>query len=174
MKNILIILFILFSANKIKAQNYPQAGDYITNTNIDKFVGTWCWYSNTDTLILKLIKVKMNFTLPNYEKDLLIGVYKYVKAGILIEDYLPSFPSLISNFKLRKIMLSNYETDDGPNLVIGTLKDTKKLKLVNLKLTFNSSLTPTLTWLCTPENALISGPQELGTTMPKNLLLTKQ
>jgi hypothetical protein len=78
MKKIILIL-LLFVSLCIKAQVQ-------TNNLINKFVGTWQWVSNTDTVKIVLEKQVYNLQLTGVQSEILVGWHKYVKNGVVIEN----------------------------------------------------------------------------------------
>lgn len=171
MKILILFSILLTSCCRMVAQP-PAPGSNVINNNINKFEGTWQWVSGNDTLILKLKKLNTSFD--TYTEDVLMGVHKYVKNGVIIEDALNRFDSIIINLKKRTVLLYQNQGDDTSK-VIGSLKDLTKKKTNNLFLQFINGTPPTLVWhLETAEGAFIDPNFQYGLTMPKDIILTKQ
>jgi hypothetical protein len=76
-KSFTALMFIFLAS-----QSYSQ-----DTTTMNKFIGTWRWVSNTDTVLIVL--QKQNVTIyPRYSRPLLAGWHKYVKNGQLIQSSL--------------------------------------------------------------------------------------
>ena len=97
MKNIVAVITILLTLS-CKAQIVPldtdewevPSGSYFKDiqNEMDKFVGTWAYTTQNETLTLTIQKRQMVYTGKHYE-DLLIGEYHYVKNGVEIINTLP-------------------------------------------------------------------------------------
>ena len=166
-----VIIFLFSGCSSLKAQP-PAPGSNVTNNYINKFAGTWQWSNSSDTLIIKLSKVNRSFS--EYTADVLIGVHKYVKNGVVFDDVLNKYDSIFLSRKMRTIQLTNYQSLDSSK-VIGSVRDITKNKVNNLSLEFIPSTPPTLIWhLKTAEGTFIDPNFQYGLTMPKDLILTKQ
>lgn len=130
MKNILtfIIIFvtgIIFAQTTIPLET-ATSEDYANNNYIkdttgvlNPFVGTWQWSTATDTLTIKFIKKlkwnPQNFS--NYEFDLILGSYKYVKNGVVVYDNL--------NFTINDF----YLLEDNYATIIGSYRNNNELTI---------------------------------------------
>jgi hypothetical protein len=170
----LSLFFLLF----IKAQNTePQSGDNILNPELNKFVGTWKWENNGNSLIIvfKNINAKLPVTMDLYA-DILFGYHQYKVNNTIIED---SLPYLNTTFNQRKYTLITFGTQ--PNLPANRISvgfshpskhksvqgefeyiDTNHIKIVSLKNYEGIRVMPTgqiFDW---------------SITLPQNIILTKQ
>ena len=84
MKLLFIVIFLFPGCYTLQAQP-PAPGSNVTNNYINKFEGTWLWVSGNDTLILKLKKTNKSFG--DFTKDVLLGVHKYVKNGVVFVNF---------------------------------------------------------------------------------------
>ena len=152
--------------------NPPAPGSNVTNNYINKFEGTWLWTSGNDTLILKLKKKNEEFG--DYTEDVLLGVHKYVKNGVVFDDALNKYDSMVLYYKKSTTLLNQNQGMDTSK-VIGSIKDLTKKKRNNLFLQYVDGIPPTLIWhLKTAEGTFIDPNFQYGLTMPKDLILTKQ
>ena len=171
MKILLLISVILTGCCRMIAQP-PAPGSIVTNNYINKFEGTWLWVSGNDTLILKLKKTNKSFG--DFTKDVLLGVHKYVKNGVVFDDALNKYDSMVLYYKKSTVLLSQNQGLDTSK-VLGSINDLTKKKTNNLYLQYIVGTPPTLIWhLKTAEGTFIDPNFQYGLTMPKDLILTKQ
>lgn len=169
-KIIFCIAFLLYF--NISFGQVPQPGDYITNSNIDKFVGTWKWSTGNEEVTIQLKKVKFLNNSPAYFDDVLFGSHTYIKNGVIVESSMSDFP-LLGPAKKGSIYLWNIP-EEGANKVVGNLWDISKSKDVKLTLEFLPGTTPTLQWKLNTYDGLVIQPTPEGLTLPRNILLVKQ
>ncbi len=171
MKLLFIVIFLFPGCYTLQAQP-PAPGSNVTNNYINKFEGTWQWVSGNDTLILKLKKTNKNFD--DYTEDVLLGVHKYIKNGVVFDDALNKYDSMVLYNKKRTVLLNQNQGMDTSK-VIGSIKDLTKKKRNELFLQYVPGTPPTLIWhLKTAEGTFIDPNFQYGLTMPKDLILTKQ
>jgi hypothetical protein len=107
----------------------PAPGSNVTNNYINKFEGTWLWVSGNDTLILKL---KTNKSFGDFTKDVLLGVHKYVKNGVVFDDALNKYDSMVLYYKKSTVLLSQNQGLDTSK-VLGSINDlTKKKQTISI------------------------------------------
>lgn len=173
MKNIkyLSVVFLIgFILQISSAQSQWTPGSYKTNSNIDKFVGTWQWTSGSDVLTIKFVKIKY-LNPSDYYEDLLFGCHEYIQNGTVVESSMANF-NLLSPIKKGSITLYN-DLDLGVNNATGTIRDITKKKDGHLMLEYIAGTPPQLQWtLKTYEGGTINTPY--GLTLPRTLILTKQ
>jgi len=171
MKHKLVIgFFILAISSVCTAQRY-KSGDYLVNTNIDKFVGTWKWQSGNDIVIIKLKKVKYLFPIAGFFQDQLFGAHSYIQNGVVIESTLDEF-DLLGPDRMGSILLYNVASDP-PDYVEGTILDiTKGQKGVKLILTYVAGSTPQAIWTTGPHPH--RSYDQAGFTLPRDIALVKQ
>ena len=76
---VLLALITLITSNVCFAQ-YPNPGDNILNPNLDKFVGTWKYTSDSVEIIIELKKVNY-FSKMNYHYDILNGCTFHIRLN---------------------------------------------------------------------------------------------
>lgn len=171
MKRLIIISLLLSSCYSSKSQR-PAPGTNVINNYINKFEGTWRWMQGNDTLIIKLKKI--NTQISDYTEDVLMAVYKYVQNGIVIENTLNFYDSLILNEKKRMALIYQNPGMDTSN-VMGSIKDRPKKKLHNIFLQFVNGTPPTITWHLEIAEGVHMDPNfQYGMTLPQDIILTKQ
>lgn len=172
MKRILIILLLSACMNS-NAQN-------VNNPELDKFIGTWCWTSNADTINIFL--QKQTITLPNgNNREVMVGWHKYVKNGQLVQS---SMQNIGLNYNNEETPLG---TDPRITLFGFTRKPTEIWFTSFWDLTLHKNchmffeLLPNSTtqakWILTNPNGVVyDGPAGTQSqfTFPRNLVLTKQ
>jgi hypothetical protein len=171
MKRLITVLIILIIDIKIVIAQKPQPGEYIINNDIDKFVGTWQWVSGNDTVVVKLKKVK--FLMPQilYHDDIIMGCHKYVKNGVVIEDFLWKFNSIGQN--TRGTIFGGGDYYDI-NKVETTFRDSAKHKMSKIDMKYINTPIPQISWLLYNYTSIIKPPVLPGNTLPSHLILTKQ
>jgi hypothetical protein len=175
MKHKLIILIYFFTLSICAFAQEPISGEYRTDNQIDKFVGTWQWLSGIDTVIIKLKKVKYLHSDPvSYYSDLLMGCHKYVKNGIILEDNISQFVNIGQNYKGSLYGWSDNMGSDTCSVYM-TFKDVTKNKLELIDMKYVSGTIPQMTWLLYNRTTISGVPGRLpGLTLPSSLVLTKQ
>ncbi|MCX6319705.1 MAG: hypothetical protein NTW29_20670 [Bacteroidetes bacterium] len=171
MKLFVLISVILAGCCRMIAQP-PAPGSNVVNNNINKFEGVWHWVNGNDTLILKLKKINKQFG--DYTEDVLLGVHKYIKNGLVLDDALNKYDSMVLYYKKSTVLLyQNQDTDTSK--VFGSIKDLTKKKTNNLFLQYVNGTPPTIIWhLETAEGTFIDPNFQYGLTMPKDVILTRQ
>jgi hypothetical protein len=171
MKTFIIAAFTFLSLSS-NAQIFPNAGEYLTDNTLDKFIGTWRWINNNDTIIIKLKKIKVLYP-DGYHMDMLAGAHMYTKNGLSCENYLSRFDS-ISPIKVGTVRLAGKPYGTNSNKIKGGLKDNTKHKWVELRLEYNSTTPPQIIWHLEPYEGTILPPKLEGQTLPKDIILIKQ
>lgn len=168
-----IVLLIIFNCN---AQNYPQDGENIQNSNLDKFVGTWIWANGSESLLL--ILKKQNIKLPignNIRADALYGFHQYKKNNVLIESSI-QYSNL--TYSDRKQTISGMGDFDIPNKIGGGITHiSKNNKNVRYEIEFIDANHIKLVNLKNPEGIQINfpgqPPYDNSISLPQNIILTK-
>lgn len=169
----LFVFFTVFLTGCFRIIAQPPApGSNVVNNYINKFEGVWKWINGNDTLILKLKKTNKLFG--DYTEDVLLGVHKYVKNGIVIDDALNKYDSMVLHYKKSTTLLYQNQGMDTSK-VFGSVKDLTKKKTNNLYLQYHNGIPPTLSWrLETAEGTFLDPNFQSGLTMPKDIILIKQ
>ena len=171
MKLLFIVIFLFPGCYTLQAQP-PAPGSNVTNNYINKFEFTLLFFIGNDTLILNLKKTNKSFG--DFTKDVLLGVHKYVKNGVVFDDALNKYDSMVLYYKKSTVLLSQNQGLDTSK-VLGSINDLTKKKTNNLYLQYIVGTPPTLIWhLKTAEGTFIDPNFQYGLTMPKDLILTKQ
>jgi hypothetical protein len=171
MKKLIIITTLILFVSFVKAQP-PTSGSNQANNFINKFVGDWIWTNGSDTLILKLRKYNIDFS--DYTEDVLMGVHKYVKNGLVLDNSFNKLDSIVLNRKKRSVLLYS-NTGSDTSKVEGSISDLTKKKNNLIFLQFVTTNPPTIIWKLELPEGVFSDPNfQYGLTMPKNLVLTKQ
>lgn len=172
MKNILLGLLSFLLLGCCVAQP-PTPGSYVTNNNIDKFVGTWKWVSGNDEIIFKLAKFR--HTVTNYDEDIILGSHSYIQNGNLIESSLDKFNNLGNNHKDRSIYAWNDPTV-SQNKIEGAIKDISKHKDLEIIMEYISGSSPAqvMVTLSYKHQTLTKDNQQPGMTLPATFTLIKQ
>ncbi len=158
--------------NKISFAQHPASGSDIYRLHLDNFAGVWEWTSGNSTLRIKIKKVHYYFKDWNYTEDILMGCYKYVKDGIVIEDDLSNFETIGQN-KMSKIFVWSEMDGSEPTIVFGRLKDHLRHKTETLKLQYVTGVTPTLASDILNIGSFIVKPTLPGITLLTNITLVK-
>lgn len=167
------LLFTSFAAFLLVYCSYsqiPQAGQYYTNSDIDKFVGTWKWVSGSDVVFIKLKKVKVYNDKPGYHHDMLRGSHSYVQNGVTIENTLADF-DLVSDSRRGTVSLY-HDPGLGTNKVTGAYMDQTKSKNVKMQLEYLAGSPPQITMQLSVFGRIIYN-KPVGITLPRNITLTK-
>ena len=83
---IVLILGLMSVCTKNVFSQKPVIGSYVTNSYVDKFVGTWKWSNGVDDVTIEFKKVKFWWRVNNYYQDVLMSCHSYVKNGLPIES----------------------------------------------------------------------------------------
>ena len=172
MKKILFTgLLLLLIAPILKAQ--PQTGDYLTNSNIDKFVGTWLWQSGNNSVTIQLKKVKFAYSSPVYYEDVLFGSHCFIENGSVTESTLGDF-SMVGPLKKSSISLYN-DPAGSADKVTGYIKNISlNKKMVRLDLEYVAGTIPQLLWNLSEMNYTKVSPETAGFTLPQTITLIRQ
>jgi hypothetical protein len=163
--------FLLVSC--ISYSQVPPSGSNIIRPNLDQFEGIWKWTSGNDEITIKLKKINFFFITDHFHEDVIIGSHKYIKDGIVVEDYLSQFPSIGQN-NLSTIFLWGKMDGSEADKIAGNLKDANKHKQVKLLMVLIPGTTPTINCKITPKGDVIVDPMIEGTTLPEDFILIKQ
>lgn len=180
MKRIIIIILVAFSTTQSYCQIFPPTGSINYNPQLDKFVGTWKWTNGNNEVTVKLKKMIYHYNMNGgYDREKLVGCHRYVKNGIVIEDYLPQFDTLTQNNPVSLLLSKSKNLNSNPLMVRSLVRDNALNKNEELRLTFSDSgPVPTLTWSLYPVGTTyrpgIDPTPTDDTTMPQNLVLIKQ
>lgn len=184
----LIIILISFSIFQFKAQK-PNIGpveelpcnNYVTNPNIDKFVGTWEGNFNGKHLKISLKKEKINLTsfanLGGYEcRDILIGFHIFSENNIELEN---SFSFITTRAYDNKwtVVGSVYDNNE-PNELKIILRHYSKKKSINVFITYLDATHIKITKTENTEGIKVNEPgkppYDYNISIPSNIILTKQ
>lgn len=173
MRNLLSTLLIIFILTNRCISQPPAPGSYVTNNNIDKFVGTWKWTSGTNEIIFKVAKFR--HTIVDYDEDILLGSHSYTSNGVLVESTLDKFSNLANNHKDRSIYAWN-NPSNGANVAEGAIKDVSKHKDLDIHMEYIAGVVPEqiIVTLSYKHQALTKENQQPGITLPTTFTLTKQ
>ncbi|MBT1695391.1 hypothetical protein KK083_00795 [Fulvivirgaceae bacterium PWU4] len=83
-----ILVLVLFISLVDSWAQEPKKGDYVTDTALDKFAGTWQGTQGGQSLKLVLKKEKVYFKGFDYSRDLLIGWHELTINGQVVESTL--------------------------------------------------------------------------------------
>lgn len=169
---ILIPAFFLMFSNIIIAQ-VPTPGSNITRTYLDKFEGTWKWTNGTSEVTIQLKKLHYHFTDHQFYEDVVVGSHKFIKNGVLVENYLPDFNNISQTF-LSSIFLWALIDGSQTDEISGDLQDISKHTSGALKLTYVGSAVPSLIWHLKSKGDVIVEPVITGITLPGDIVLVKQ
>ena len=89
-----VVILSLFMAFLTAATNSATAQDE-NIPNFENFIGTWEYKTDKEHFILKT--KTYDYTYSNIDFHLVLGVYKYVKNGIVIYDFLDKLKECSSN-----------------------------------------------------------------------------
>jgi hypothetical protein len=126
--------------------------------------------------VIKLKKIKRTNTKPIFYDDVLVGCHQYVKNGQLMESSLNLFDSLVLNNGRKKTILGWYHQFlNDTSKIECTISDITKHTRHKLILQYVSTNPPTLLWTLSETEGILADPQQqIGLTLPSNLVLTKQ
>jgi hypothetical protein len=173
MKKIYLIIGILSTLNSNAQIVIPAAGSYTPNPNLNKFVGTWLWFSGTDTMKLVFQKQIVHHPSPsNYDLDGLLGWHRFVKNGIELENNLSLIgtPYWNGNFSFSDIATTS-------NSVRFSFDDlTKHKNNDGLYFTMLNNSTTQAKWEFKNSNGIMfpSAPYSYGFTTPSLMIFIKQ
>jgi hypothetical protein len=176
MKKIIIIgiAFLISCGTIAQMPTPPQPNGNITNSSIDKFIGTGVWSNGTETLTLVLKKENILLHFPeNSRAESIIGFHKFEQGNTIVES---SISYVNTNFsdKHYTIIGGNRDGFDNPNEITCKIKNIAKNKSGDLKLVMNSSLNQ-LSWtLKNSEGIRIGGEYDITFSYPRSLTLQKQ
>ena len=176
MKKIIIIgiAFLISSSAIAQMPPPPQPNGNITNSSLDKFIGTWVWSNGTETLTLVLKKENILLAfVENSRADVIIGFHKFEQGNTIVES---SISYVNTNFSdgHSTIIGGNREGFDNPYEITCKIKNIAKNKSGDLKLVMNSSLNQ-LSWtLENSEGIRIGGEYDITFSYPRSLTLQKQ
>ncbi len=173
MKIVALFLVILLNANYSNSQtiSYPEQNGNNINNGLNKFVGTWLWVNDTDTI--KIILKKENVLLPpdelNYRSDMIVGYHFYKKNGNIMENSL-QYSGL--NFADDKKTILGYSTTDD-TILRCTFRDLTKNKTGKIQIEINSTQNQ-LTWLLSNTEGVRFGNFDPNFTLPWSGTLIRQ
>jgi len=152
---------------KRETGSFPEKGDYVTDSGIDKFIGIWEWKSKNETFRVVLEKEeKFYFQKLDIYMDLLVVRHLYQKNGQTIED----------NLSVPFLKASNGGSLDDQSVNIN-FKDISKSKNGRAKLKLLEGRTDEAIWTLTPKETIIvdrkspaPGP---GFSVPTDVILKK-
>ncbi len=175
LKSVFTFIVLLMSFN-CKAQNYPQDGDNIHNSNLNKFVGTWIWANGTESLVL--IFKRENVKLPignNIKADVLYGFHQYKQNNIVIES---STAYSNTTYADRKQTISGMGDTDFPNKIGGGIGHLSKNKSVRYEIEYIDATHIELVKLENYPGIKIDlpgkPPFDYSIALPQNIILVKQ
>jgi hypothetical protein len=123
-KIIPLIVFMTVFCKNAKAQN---PGDYLTNTTLTPFHGTWQWTNGTETLTIFLNTEKTFIAGGQFYSDALMGWHKFERSGVVLVNTFDLRPNHASS----SILVGNR---DNSQVAEGSYKDVYKNKLGAIKL----------------------------------------
>lgn len=173
-KTILLgITFLISCCTIAQTPTLPEPNGNIANPSLDKFIGTWVWSNGTESLTLVL--KKENILLPFFENsraDVIIGFHMFKQGNAIVESSL-SYVNTNYSDKRFTILAGNTVGVDNPNKIGGTIENTAKNKLGQLKLVINSSLDQ-LSWTLNNSEGVRIGKFDYTFSYPLSLILQKQ
>jgi hypothetical protein len=175
MKKIIIIgiAFLISSSAIAQMPPPPQPNGNITNSSLDKFIGTWVWSNGTETLTLVLKKENILLAfVENSRADVIIGFHKFEQGNTIVES---SISYVNTNFSdgHSTIIGGNREGFDNPYEITCKIKNIAKNKSGDLKLVMNSSLDQ-LSWTLENSEGIRIGNYDITFSYPRSLTLQKQ
>lgn len=176
MKNIILIFTILFSAIVYSQDSTPKPGDNILDPGADKFVGNWLWQEGTTslTIILKKENVLIPF-IKDVRADFTLGYHKFIKDGIVVEDY-TMFSN--KNFSDKKNSITSGTDSDNRNILNGYIIHSSKDKSIKFELEYIDANHIKLRNLKNKEGVKIRVPgqpaYDWSISLPQNIILTRQ
>lgn len=103
-KSIIILLVLSWLFYPGYAQTYTP--NYSEIPNFSQFEGKWVYQTENEHFTLRLKKCQYDFLGTNY---IIIGVFRYIKDGKLIYDYLNYFDEITHNSPICHIRMSRME-----------------------------------------------------------------
>lgn len=175
MKKIIIIgiAFLISCGTIAQMPTPPQPNGNITNSSIDKFIGTWVWSNGTETLTLVLKKENILLPFPeNSRAESIIGFHKFEQGNTIVES---SISYVNTNFSdgHSTIIGGNREGFENPYEITCKIKNIAKNKSGDLKLVMNSSLNQ-LSWTLKNSEGIRIGNYDITFSYPRSLTLQKQ
>jgi hypothetical protein len=175
MKKIIIIgiAFLISCGTIAQMPTPPQPNGNITNSSIDKFIGTWVWSNGTETLTLVLKKENILLPFPeNSRAESIIGFHKFEQGNTIVES---SISYVNTNFSdgHSTIIGGNREGFENPYEITCKIKNIAKNKSGDLKLVMNSSLDQ-LSWTLKNSEGIRIGNYDITFSYPRSLTLQKQ
>ena len=175
MKKIIIIgiAFLISSSAIAQMPPPPQPNGNITNSSLDKFIGTWVWSNGTETLTVVLKKENILLPFPeNSRAESIIGFHKFEQGNTIVES---SISYVNTNFSdgHSTIIGGNREGFDNPYEITCKIKNIAKNKSGDLKLVMNSSLNQ-LSWTLKNSEGIRIGNYDITFSYPRSLTLQKQ
>lgn len=168
-----VLSILLFISARALSQDVSKAGEYIQDSNLDKFVGTWEYNNKLDSsfVSIELHKVKLLMPTAGFYYDNIIGVHTYIKNGTTIESSAP-FNST-NNYSSASIMAVDKPIGTGQLTIKVILRDITKKKRIIAYLGIQPN-NPNALMLAFREVDGIRINQEKGFTMPTGIVLTKK
>lgn len=161
---LIVILTILF-----KNANAQNPGDYLTNTTLTPFHGTWQWTNGTETLTIFLNTEKTFIAGGQFYSDALMGWHKFERSGIvLVNTY-----DLRPNHASSSILAGNRI---NAQVAEGSYDDIYKNKLGAIKILLTSNPDEIILQLSEMPGLRIvdtPGPNDSGFTIPTNITLQR-
>lgn len=164
-----LIPFIVFLTILFKNADAQNPGDYLTNTTLTPFHGTWQWTNGTETFTVFLNTEKTLVTGGQFYSDFLMGWHKFERSGVV----------LVNTFDLRpnhagsSILVGNR---DNSQVAEGSYKDIYKNKLGAIKLLLTSNPNEIILQLSEmPGVRIVDTPDPIynGFTIPTNITLKR-
>jgi hypothetical protein len=153
----------------------PAAGSYVTNSNVDKFEGTWKWVNGSKEIVFQLKKFKHRMAIGNYDEDIILGSHSYKINANTIESSGSDFANIPSNHKLASIFVYN-NPQLGVNALAGNIDDISKKTSQKIKIEFIPNTSPAQISITIEErHDFITKPeQQMGITLPPTFIMVKQ
>lgn len=175
MKKIIIVAVAVLISCRTIAQmpTPPQPNGNITNSSLDKFIGTWMWTNGTDTI--KIVLKKENILLPfpeNSRADAIVGFHIFKQGNNIVESSI-SYVNTNYSDKYSTILGGNSVGIGNPNEIECSIKNIAKNKIGQLKLVINSSHNQ-LSWTLKNREGVKIGNYDFTFSFPLSLTLQKQ
>lgn len=170
------LFFSLVCLCWIVQSNAQAPASFYKNENLNKFIGTWEWHSNKDTLTLTCKKLTV-VNMSGKDIDIICVWHKFVKNGLIIENTLPfisaSEPTIESQYFAEGTMKGG--ANKYPNDLSLHVLDKNKDKNGDLILSYQmNDSKETLLWKLRNEEAVHIGPFDASFTYPTDLVLEKK
>ena len=174
---ILLISLLIFATFAANAQN---AGDYIKDDEIDKFVGTWEWKSGNDYFRIIISKQKLegpNFsTGDRFHMDMAICWHIYVKNGITIDSSMDKANKTYTD-AIEAIENCSLSGSAHSQYLSILYRDKQKDKFGNAKLTMLPGKSDEAKWELREWSVAILEPNKplpiMGYTIPTDVIMKK-